>query len=171
MGHAFEREHVMPTERVERDVSSQDQLLVALVVGEGREIEGAGRKHLRVRRGDTAGSVAGVLVFDVLAERGQELGDGALGASEIHIGAAADELETRCAAGLGGGFCDGHAASPPWQVSKLNVWPCSDRNRSGWARRGPPSSSHRSVAVRARSTRRAPWRKSVELTESGHSGG
>ena len=41
----------------------------------------------------------------------------------------------------------------------------------GRAKRVPPAASQTSVAVRARSIRLAAWRKSTELTDSGHRGG
>ena len=48
---ADERQHVVLADRVHRDVSGEHQLVVALVVGERREVERARAEHLRRRRG------------------------------------------------------------------------------------------------------------------------
>ena len=118
MRNPLEREHVVLAERVERDVPSQNELVVVLVVGERGGVGRAGRERLGVGRGDSTRCVARVLVVDVLAERGGELGDGALGASSVDLGAASDELESLQAVPVGRDLGDRHAASPPWQVWK-----------------------------------------------------
>ena len=47
-----ERHEVVFAERVERDVAGEDELVVALVVREGREVERLGRQELSEGAGD-----------------------------------------------------------------------------------------------------------------------
>src|ERR1700733_745617 len=48
VGHAVEGQEVVLAQRVEGDVPGQDQLVVALVVGEGGEVERLGRQELGI---------------------------------------------------------------------------------------------------------------------------
>jgi hypothetical protein len=55
-----ERQHVVLTQGMHRDVLGQDQLVVFLVVGERREVELTWREHLGERLGNPAGSIGQV---------------------------------------------------------------------------------------------------------------
>ncbi len=58
--NSMERQHVVLTQRLERNVPSDDELLVALVVGERREVEILRRKQFGVRAGDPTRCLAQV---------------------------------------------------------------------------------------------------------------
>ena len=80
VGDADEGQHVVFAHGPYRDFAGEDELVVALVVGEGREVERARVEQLGVGAGHAAGGVgrAGH------AQRGEERGGRALGRGEVH---------------------------------------------------------------------------------------
>jgi hypothetical protein len=81
--HAGERQQVVLADRLDRQAAGEHQAVVALVVGEGREVERAWRQHLgpRPRHPPGAGRHARRLQRD--AERGEEVGRGGFGGREV----------------------------------------------------------------------------------------
>ena len=80
---ADEREQVVLTQRVERDVARDDELVVAAVVGEARRREGARGQQFGVHARDARGRVREALVGEVGAERDEEVARGALGRMQV----------------------------------------------------------------------------------------
>ena len=73
VGHADERDQVVLAEGVERDRPGDDELVVALIVGEGRGRERLRREQLGVRLGHAQRRLAQPLGLRVDAERDQQL--------------------------------------------------------------------------------------------------
>ena len=138
VGDALEREQVVLAERVERDVAGEDELVVALVVGEGREVERPGREQLGVGGRRPAEGCRRVC-----------------SSSGPGRGRASRSATARSAAGRGR---SGAAPSTSWRWRRATrsvrwrscglrlrgrclrdrgvAWRCRDRNRSGCGRGG-----------------------------------
>ena len=83
VGDAVERQDVVHAQRLERDLTHDDELVVALVVGEGRQVERLGREQLGVRVRHPARRLAQALVVEIGTERGEQLSRGAFHAVAI----------------------------------------------------------------------------------------
>ena len=77
--HAVKRQQVVHAERVERDCPDDDQLVVALVVGEGRGIERLRCQQLGVGGDHSAWGVSHALVGQVGPQRAKQVLRGLLG--------------------------------------------------------------------------------------------
>src|SRR2546423_6169509 len=89
----MEGEQMVLTQRLEGDVPCQNELVVALVVRERREVERTRRQQLGEGVGDPAGGVDQVLVGGIVAEGDEQVGDGALGGGQVdgRLGLDGDE--------------------------------------------------------------------------------
>ena len=76
VGDTVERQEVVLAERLKGDVPGEHEFVVALVVGEGGEVEGAGREELGEGACDPPGRVDQVLGGRVVTQRHQERGHG-----------------------------------------------------------------------------------------------
>ena len=83
MRRPMEGQQVVLAERLEGDVTGEHELVVALVVREGGEVERTGRQELGEGEGDPAGRVGQMLVGGLTAEGDEQVGDGVLGGGEI----------------------------------------------------------------------------------------
>ena len=73
VGHPVEREQVVHAERVERNRSSHDQLVVALVVRKGGRSEGVWREQLGIGVGHPPGRVVERRGIDVGTNRPEQI--------------------------------------------------------------------------------------------------
>ena len=73
MRDAGEGQQVALAERMEGDLSHDDELVVSAVVWKRRRVEGLGREHLGVGRRDAARGLAEALVGEVGAERFEQV--------------------------------------------------------------------------------------------------
>ena len=89
--HPGEGQQVVLAQGVQRDVPGDDQLVVALVVGEGRQVELRGGQQLGVGGGHPAGRLGQVRVSRVAAQRPEELVDRLLGRGPVHRPALPDD--------------------------------------------------------------------------------
>jgi hypothetical protein len=91
VGDALEGQHVVLAEGVERDVSGEDEFVVALVVRERGEAEGSRREHLGIGGCDAPRCLAGVLVLGVLTECHEEVGDRSLRGIQVDVRASSNQ--------------------------------------------------------------------------------
>jgi hypothetical protein len=93
MGEAAERQQVVFAQRVHRKASGQHQLVVALVVGEGGQLERRRREQFGIRFGHPAWRLGEMLAERVLAQGNQEISDRLLGGHQIDLTAPRDNAE------------------------------------------------------------------------------
>ena len=97
MRHPVERQQVVLAEGVERDVAGDHELVVALVVREGGEVERLGGEHLGVHARHSPGGVRERLVGDVRAQGMEQVSGRVLGRSDVHgRSKPGDGADARC---------------------------------------------------------------------------
>ena len=75
VGKSRDRQQVVLAEGVKADPARDDQLVVALAVGEGGDVERARGQQFGIRGSHPPRSLAQMLIGDVLAERDEQLAD------------------------------------------------------------------------------------------------
>jgi hypothetical protein len=85
MGEAVERQQMVFAQRVHRDASGQHQLVIALVVGGGGQLERSGREQFDVRFGHPARRLDQMLAARVFAQGNQEISDRLIGGRQIDL--------------------------------------------------------------------------------------
>jgi len=93
--HVGGGEQVVLAHRVERNRTGDDELVIALVVGKRRGIEGNGREEVRVERCHPSGRRAAALAREVDAEGLEERGCGMLRAPEVNSALLGEDAEMR----------------------------------------------------------------------------
>ena len=86
VGDAVKWQQVVFAEGVERDVARDHELVVALVVWEGGEVERLGGEHLGVHARHSPGGVCERLVGDVRAQGMEQVSGRVLGRGDVHDG-------------------------------------------------------------------------------------
>jgi hypothetical protein len=90
---ADDGQHVVLADRSDGDSARQHQLVVALVVGEGRQVEGARAEQFGIGAGHAAGGAVQALGVGLDAERFKELGGGAFGAGQVYAAGVVDDAQ------------------------------------------------------------------------------
>jgi hypothetical protein len=99
VGDADERQQVVLADRVHREGAGQDELVVvALLVGEGGQLERAGGEQLGVGARHPSGRAPGALRIQRHPERGEELRRGGLGGGQVDAGVVGDHPQGRARA-------------------------------------------------------------------------